>query len=190
MPILKNTRHEKFAQELAKGKSATKAYRAAGFKGDRTAASRMSTNVNISKRVAELQGKAAERTITTVEALIDKTRNIQGQAMANLQFKVALDAVEAEGRLAGLWPDPRIKMEVQKAVYAISDCPLSAAEWAEKFCDAHDTASMEAAGVKTLPRPTKLDAAGKRKDDLVRENRTLRTKVAAAEKARAAADRG
>lgn len=33
MPVLKNQRHERFAQELAKGKSATDAYLAAGYAG-------------------------------------------------------------------------------------------------------------------------------------------------------------
>ncbi|WP_455872862.1 hypothetical protein [Rhizobium yanglingense] len=32
MPVLKNARHEKFAQALAKGKTATEAYAEAGFK--------------------------------------------------------------------------------------------------------------------------------------------------------------
>ncbi|MEY9531168.1 phage terminase small subunit [Sinorhizobium fredii] len=48
MPILKNARHERFAQALAEGMTATDAYTEAGYKGGGTAASRLSTNVNIS----------------------------------------------------------------------------------------------------------------------------------------------
>lgn len=59
MPVLSNARHEKFAQALAAGMNATEAYATAGYKGDRTAASRLSTNVNIGRRVRELQSKAA-----------------------------------------------------------------------------------------------------------------------------------
>lgn len=62
MPALSNPKHERFAQELAKGKSQAEAYTDAGYTGDRTAASRLSTNVNVVARVAELQGKAALRT--------------------------------------------------------------------------------------------------------------------------------
>lgn len=65
MPVLKNARHEKFAQELAKGKSQTEAYEAAGYKSDRTAASRLSTNVNVIERLAELQEKAADVAVIT-----------------------------------------------------------------------------------------------------------------------------
>lgn len=43
MPVLKNQRHESFAQALAKGMTASDAYTAAGYKGDRTAASRLFT---------------------------------------------------------------------------------------------------------------------------------------------------
>lgn len=65
MTVLKNARHEKFAQELAKGKSQIDAYEAAGYKPDRTAASRLSTNVNIIDRLAELQEKAADVAVIT-----------------------------------------------------------------------------------------------------------------------------
>lgn len=63
MPVLSNPRHETFAQALAKGKSQTEAYEIAGYKGDRRAASRLATNVDIQARVAELQQRVAERVI-------------------------------------------------------------------------------------------------------------------------------
>lgn len=63
MPVLDNARHERFAQELAKGKTQTEAYLIAGYTGDRTAASRLSTNANIQQRVDELKAVVAERVI-------------------------------------------------------------------------------------------------------------------------------
>jgi phage terminase small subunit len=61
MPVLPNNKHELFAQGLAKGLSADAAYQPAGYKQSRSAASRLSTNVNIRARVEELQNKAAEK---------------------------------------------------------------------------------------------------------------------------------
>lgn len=61
MPVLGNAKHEKFAQGVAKGLSQADAYTSAGYKGDRTAASRLATNVNIQARVEEILGRAAER---------------------------------------------------------------------------------------------------------------------------------
>lgn len=73
---LKNARQEKFAQELAKGQAQDKAYAAAGYRPDRGAASRLSANVNVMARVAELQSRAAERTIVTVEGITQRLLKI------------------------------------------------------------------------------------------------------------------
>jgi phage terminase small subunit len=59
MGPLRNTKHERFAQDLAEGKSADGAYTAAGYKPDRAHASRLAANGNIRGRVAELQDAAA-----------------------------------------------------------------------------------------------------------------------------------
>jgi len=62
---LKNSRHERFAQELAKGKAQHDAFMAAGFsaRGNaaRANASRLLTDANVSARVLELKGRAAEK---------------------------------------------------------------------------------------------------------------------------------
>lgn len=72
MPVLKNAQHERFAQVIAEGKSATEAYAEAGYKGDRTAASRLSTNVNIVGRVKKLQSQGAERTLVSIASLTNE----------------------------------------------------------------------------------------------------------------------
>src|SRR4051812_24033431 len=77
MPVLKNARWERFAQELAKGKSQTEAYALAGYTGDRTAASRLATNVNILGRVTELKKRGAERAELSIETV---TRRLVGIA--------------------------------------------------------------------------------------------------------------
>lgn len=65
MPLLKNARHEKFAQELAKGKSQVDAYEAAGFKPNESHASRLVANGKVAARIAELQDAAAEIAVIT-----------------------------------------------------------------------------------------------------------------------------
>jgi phage terminase small subunit len=62
MGILPNAKHEAFAQALAKGQSADDAYVSAGFKYNRGNASRLKTNENIVKRVAELMQPAVQET--------------------------------------------------------------------------------------------------------------------------------
>lgn len=72
MPPLENTRHERFAQELAKGKSQFEAYGNAGYSPSRSAASRLAEDVNICKRVAELAEKVAKRTELTAASITER----------------------------------------------------------------------------------------------------------------------
>ena len=61
MAVLTNARHERFAQNLAKGMCADAAHTAAGYKPSRQNAARMSTYDDIVGRVAELQGRDAKQ---------------------------------------------------------------------------------------------------------------------------------
>ena len=61
MEILQNARHERFAQNKAKGMSATEAYEKAGYKPSRQHAARLATKGDIVARVAELQGSTAKQ---------------------------------------------------------------------------------------------------------------------------------
>src|SRR5215467_1642488 len=54
MPILRNAKHERFAQELAGGNSAAKSYEMAGFTPNRHNASTLSRKQHILDRVTEL----------------------------------------------------------------------------------------------------------------------------------------
>lgn len=79
MPILANARHERFAQELAKGASRTEAYELAGYKPDSGAASRLSGNVSVRARLTELMEAIAERVevdeayvLGTIKATVDR----------------------------------------------------------------------------------------------------------------------
>lgn len=59
MPVLKNSRHEQFAQFLAMGKSRIEAHGLAGYVADRANAATLSKQPQITARVAELQGNVA-----------------------------------------------------------------------------------------------------------------------------------
>lgn len=105
MAVLKNQRHERFAQELAKGQSGTGAYLAAGYEvstaSANAAAARLLAKVKVRDRVAEIQGKSAERVAVTVESLITEADQILKAAFAAEQFTAALGAVREKGILSG-----------------------------------------------------------------------------------------
>ncbi|MET3925635.1 terminase small subunit [Devosia sp. 2618] len=76
MAVLKNAKHERFAQGLAKGMTADEAYVEAGYKPHRGNASTLRANQNILDRLAELQNRAAERAVVTVASITDRLLNI------------------------------------------------------------------------------------------------------------------
>jgi phage terminase small subunit len=100
MPVLSNARHEKFAQALAAGMNATEAYAGAGYKGDRTAASRLSTNVNIGRRVRELQSKAADRAEWSAADRLKTLSEIVGRT-ALTDPRVAVSAISEANKMQG-----------------------------------------------------------------------------------------
>jgi phage terminase small subunit len=107
MAPLKNTRHEAFAQALAKGKSATEAYAETGYKGDRTAASRLSTNVNVSARVTELQAKTVKKVEITVDSLAAELEEARALALTEKQTSAAVSATMGKAKLFGLGSETR-----------------------------------------------------------------------------------
>lgn len=76
MPVLGNSRHERFAQELANGKTSDEAYVLAGFKANRGNATRLKANDSVMKRVAELKASAAERAEITREMVLRELGHI------------------------------------------------------------------------------------------------------------------
>lgn len=103
MPLLNNARHEKFAQAVAKGKSATEGYAEAGFKPQRQNAARLMTNDVIVARVKELQAEGAERTLVSIESLTNELEEARRLAMSDEKgASAAVAAVMGKAKLHGL----------------------------------------------------------------------------------------
>lgn len=102
MPILSNARHERFAQEIAKGKSQAEAYANAGYEPSEPNASRLTRNDKVQARVAELQGRTAIRAEVTAASLIAEAEEVRQKAMEAGQFAPAIAAIKEKGVLAGV----------------------------------------------------------------------------------------
>jgi phage terminase small subunit len=76
MSILKNNRHEIFAQGLAIGMTAHAAYVAAGYKKNRGNAATTKANQSVSDRVREIKQAAAQRAAGTLDDIIAKLEYI------------------------------------------------------------------------------------------------------------------
>jgi phage terminase small subunit len=82
MPILKNAKHEKFAQLLANLNSQDAAYAGAGYKPNASHASRLARNGKVAARVAELVSKGAEKAEVDVARVLAELAKI---GFANMQ---------------------------------------------------------------------------------------------------------
>lgn len=82
MPILSNSKHERFAQALAQGMSASAAFVEAGYKAHGSNASRLSQNDKVRSRVDELLAAGAEKAGVTVQRIVDELAKV---GFANMQ---------------------------------------------------------------------------------------------------------
>jgi len=134
--ILSNPRHERFAQELAKGKTADEAYVLAGYKKNDGNATRLKGNERILERLGELQNRAAKRTEVTVESLIAEAEEVRRLAVEKGQLSAAIAAIKEKGVLSGKRIE-RSEHENTNVNYEVSDRPLTDAEWNEQHTTAH-----------------------------------------------------
>lgn len=131
MAVLKNPKHERFAQELAKGKSQAEAYVTAGFKPNRHNAATLARQQHILDRVefllaereeihAQSTAKAVERVSLTKEWVLTKlvenaeralqakqATNSEGEPVGDFKYEgsVANRALELLGKELGMFID-------------------------------------------------------------------------------------
>jgi phage terminase small subunit len=103
--ILKNPKHELFAQGLAVGETADRAYELAGYEPDRGNAARLTANDSILMRVKELQEQVAERTLDTIESIIAELNALKNAATENKQLSVGVSAIMGKAKILGFLKD-------------------------------------------------------------------------------------
>ncbi len=129
MPVLKNARHERFAQNLAKGMSATAAYEKAGYKPNDQNAARLTRNDEVRSRVAELMAPAIEATEATVERVLKE--------MVRLAFYDITEilAVDKQGNVTMRDPTS-LPEDLRRAMVAIKPITIDGTRmWEVKFAD-------------------------------------------------------
>jgi hypothetical protein len=121
MPVLKNPRHEAFAQAIFIGifrpdlyPTHGTAYNAAGYRAKNARkpggaaeanASRLLKNAKIFDRIAELQREAAESTKETIDKCVAELNEDRRDAKAQGQHSAAISAVMGKAKLLGLVTD-------------------------------------------------------------------------------------
>lgn len=137
MPVLKNAKHERFAQELAQGKTADEAYVLAGYKENRGNAATLKANQSVLDRLAEILERAAERVEVdkawVIERLVENAnRAMQAEAAKDregnptgeyrYEGSVANRALELVGKHLGMFKeDPADKGNVTVVIQQLTD---------------------------------------------------------------------
>jgi hypothetical protein len=102
VPILSNQRHELFAQELAKGKSASESYALAGYRPSRKNAARLRANEDVNTRLQELQAVTAQSAKITIESICAELDAANAVAKERGQAAAMVSASALRAKLAGL----------------------------------------------------------------------------------------
>lgn len=123
MPALSNARHERFAQELAKGSSQAEAYAAAGYAPSEPNASRLTRNDKVASRVAELQARAATKAVMTLEGHLTDLQDLRDKAARAKQFGAAIAAEVARGKASG------VHIEKSESTITTKELPASVDEF-------------------------------------------------------------
>jgi len=82
MGVLKNIKHEKFAQGIAKGLSASAAFVEAGFKKNDGNAGRLNRNEQVAARVRELAEGAAKRSAKSLDQVLAEYERVAFTGMS------------------------------------------------------------------------------------------------------------
>lgn len=106
MPVLRNPRREKFAQEIAKAKTATAAMAAAGYSDPRNS-TRLMKNDEIRGRIRELKERGAARAEVSVASLLVELEEARKLALKHRQASAAVQCSMGKAKLCGLIIDRR-----------------------------------------------------------------------------------
>lgn len=105
MPVLKNAKHERFAVELSKGKAADEAYVIAGYKENRGNAATLKAKQYILSRVLELQSRAAEKAVVTIQDIATQLDEDRAFAKTCKSASAMVAATLGKAKVLGLVVD-------------------------------------------------------------------------------------
>lgn len=98
--ILRNAKHEAFAQALARGETADAAYVSAGYKENRGNAIRLKTNERVAARVEEIVAAVSEKAEWTAADRLEALKRIS-TASERGDPRVAVSAIAEANKMQG-----------------------------------------------------------------------------------------
>ncbi len=128
MAILKNTRHERFIQSIARGMSTGPAYTAAGYKATGNSAevngTRLLRNAQVRARLAELMAPAVEAAELSAERVL--------QEITRLAFYDMTQILDSENGVIAMRDPTSLPEDLRRAIIAIK--PVQIGEGLQYEC--------------------------------------------------------
>ena len=127
--MLRNAKHEAFAQAVAIGQNFTQAYVTAGYKVQHNSAqqngARLAKLPEIIARVDAIRGPAAVQAGVTAERLINMGVELYNAAKLAEDFTAASATLQRIAVIAGYWVD-RTESKANQTIRLVSDRPAQA----------------------------------------------------------------
>lgn len=124
MPVLKNAKHEAFAQGLAKGKTVDQAYIDAGFSANRGNAARLNAKESVRARVEEIQSRVAAKSEWSAAERIAMLQKIAA-ANAKTDPRVTVSAIAETNKMTGAYAPVKQEIDLRTSYTDLSDDELA-----------------------------------------------------------------
>lgn len=120
---LSNARHERFARELASGKTASEAFELAGFEPNRGNASRLKANESVQARVNELLESAALRVEITQARVLEELGKIgfaDVRRLVKWHSQANVAQIDADADMQALVEEGEVRLAVANQIELVS----------------------------------------------------------------------
>lgn len=123
MGVLKNARHEKFAQAIASGLNHAQAHKQAGYKGKARSvnADDLLKNPKVAARIKELQTATAERAEVTQDSLVAECEDLAARSRVLADMAGYAAAIRLKAQITG-----NLVRERDNARQPVTDVPDTA----------------------------------------------------------------
>ena len=123
MPVLKNVKHEAFAQGLAKGKTVDQSYIDAGFSANRGNAARLNAKESVRARVQEIQQKVAAKAEWSAADRIAMLEKIAADN-AKKDPRVTVSAIAETNKMTGAYAPVKQEIDLRHSFTDLPDDEL------------------------------------------------------------------
>jgi hypothetical protein len=123
MPVLRNAKHEAFAQAVAIGKNQDEAYAAIGFKPHRQNAHRLMTRDDIKARVLEIKNRVSEKAEWSAADRLASLKKIHDKGLKD-DHRVAIAAINEANKMMGSYAPVKQEIDLRHSFTDLPDDEL------------------------------------------------------------------